>query len=360
MVPKVSIIIPCFNVSKYLKRNLESILKNNFTDFECIYINDGSTDDTGDILDEFARNHNNIKVYHKLNGGVSDARNYGISRASGDYIMFIDPDDDIDSKFISLPYYEAITTQSDLVVFGYYCDWKGTNEYKEYPLKSSYKYSCNQDILKYVFPKFIGNSIYYFNDLLRGRSNNSTSGEAQMIWRWIFHKDFLLKNEIKFKPIKIGEDCIFISECLLNASSISFVNRPLYYYKPTPSGAAYTSMRGVGLLNNKINLLNERKRLITLYSQKNNSKNLEIKLIAGSCILSIFEIAARLSTKYHNYCDYYTYIKDPVVQESIKLGKVSFRNLKIAIPFTLLKLRQYKYLFLIFYLLNKFRIKISI
>ena len=104
MKPKLSIIIPIYNSERYLKDCLESILCNNISpedSYEIICINDGSTDKTKDILDNYASKEDRITVYHKINEGAAIARSYGVSKASGDYVMFVDSDDTIISNAVS-------------------------------------------------------------------------------------------------------------------------------------------------------------------------------------------------------------------------------------------------------------------
>ena len=93
MMSKVSIIVPVYNVSHYLKDCITSILNQTFKDYELILVDDGSTDDCSKICDEYELKDKRIKVYHKKNGGLSDARNFGINHSECDYISFIDSDD---------------------------------------------------------------------------------------------------------------------------------------------------------------------------------------------------------------------------------------------------------------------------
>ena len=96
MASKISVIIPVYNVEQYLEKCLDSILNQTYKNIEIILVNDGSIDKSGLICDEYSRKYNNIKVFHKENGGVSSARNLGIDNATGQYLAFIDPDDYID------------------------------------------------------------------------------------------------------------------------------------------------------------------------------------------------------------------------------------------------------------------------
>lgn len=112
----ISIIVPVYNIEKYLQRCIESILAQKFVDFELLLIDDGSKDKSGDICDNFALKDKRIKVFHKENGGVSSARNLGIAKAQGEWITFIDSDD-----WVSEDYLSSFSTDCDLCVQGYYC-----------------------------------------------------------------------------------------------------------------------------------------------------------------------------------------------------------------------------------------------
>lgn len=95
---KLSIIIPVYNVEKTFRRCIDSVLSQGIDNYEILIIDDGSTDNSGNLADKAASLSNNIKVFHKPNGGLSDARNYGISRATGDYITFVDSDDFVENN----------------------------------------------------------------------------------------------------------------------------------------------------------------------------------------------------------------------------------------------------------------------
>ena len=92
-MPKVSVIIPVYNVEQYLNRCIDSVLNQTYKDFEIILVDDGSTDKSGEICDVYAEKDSRITVIHKENGGLSDARNFGIDAARGDFLTFLDSDD---------------------------------------------------------------------------------------------------------------------------------------------------------------------------------------------------------------------------------------------------------------------------
>lgn len=111
----ISIIVPVYNVERYLEKCVNSIINQTYKNLEIILVDDGATDSSGNMCDELAKSDNRIKVYHKENGGLSDARNYGVERATGDYIGFVDSDDYIDSEMYE-ELYEAIKKENVDVV----------------------------------------------------------------------------------------------------------------------------------------------------------------------------------------------------------------------------------------------------
>ena len=100
----VSIIVPVYNVEKYLERCIDSLVNQTLKDIEIILVDDGSTDDSGNICDKYAKKDKRIKVIHKENGGLSDARNIGLSIANGRYLQFVDSDDFIHKQMIEILY----------------------------------------------------------------------------------------------------------------------------------------------------------------------------------------------------------------------------------------------------------------
>ncbi|MDQ1095235.1 MULTISPECIES: glycosyltransferase family 2 protein [Chryseobacterium] len=119
----VSVIIPIFNTDQFLSETIESVLNQSLTDFELILINDGSTDNSGNICQEFMRNDNRIKYYYQSNAGVSAARNLGLTCATGQYIFFLDSDDTIDREFLETAYVVSMYQDNDITILGsYFCN----------------------------------------------------------------------------------------------------------------------------------------------------------------------------------------------------------------------------------------------
>ena len=118
-MPMISIIIPVYNTQQYLPRCIDSILSQSFTDFELLLIDDGSTDGSGKICDAYAEKDNRIRVFHKENGGVSSARNLGLNEAQGEWICFVDSDDELLPDGLQIMA-DGISNEVDMIMAGYY------------------------------------------------------------------------------------------------------------------------------------------------------------------------------------------------------------------------------------------------
>ncbi|WP_252989054.1 glycosyltransferase family 2 protein [Streptococcus pneumoniae] len=107
----ISVIVPVYNVADYLRFALDSLLEQTYKDFEVILVNDGSTDNSGEICDEYGKLYDNIHVFHKKNGGLSDARNFGLEKSRGEFITFLDSDDYFEPYALEL----LITIQKNMM-----------------------------------------------------------------------------------------------------------------------------------------------------------------------------------------------------------------------------------------------------
>ena len=219
MMPKISVIIPVYNVEEYLQECIDSVLSQTFTDFECIIIDDGSIDNSGRICDEYAIKDERIKVIHKKNGGVSSARNAGLDIAQGEWIAFIDSDDWVDDKYLGFLYNNAIQNNVDVSICGV-------------------KYFENR--------RFWCKNKNTFNNIL-------TSKEAILLmfdWRKetlgcgisgrLIRKQLIDINNIRYnKAIKNGEDGLFFWEVFKFANKIYYSPQPYYFYRQISSSASH-------------------------------------------------------------------------------------------------------------------------
>lgn len=124
----VSVVIPIFNVEKYLEKCVNSLVNQIYKNLEIILVDDGSTDNSGNIANELSKSDNRIKVYHKKNGGLSDARNFGIKQAKGKYIGFIDSDDYIENEMYEFLYNNLIENKADISICGRFVNYDDGRE----------------------------------------------------------------------------------------------------------------------------------------------------------------------------------------------------------------------------------------
>lgn len=220
--PEVSVIVPVYNVEKYLHRCMNSILNQTLENIEIILVDDGSTDTSGSICDEYAKIDKRVKVIHKKNEGLGFARNSGIEIATGEYIGFIDSDDYIDLSMFEKLYYKANEFNVDYVRCEYkIVNNKGVSENKTiFPLSEGY-YEKSSVIEKLVLPIF-------------GKSEKDTKVNdlGVSVCKCIFKNQIIKTNKIKFYSEReyISEDFLFTINYLMNSNSAYVINECLYNY----------------------------------------------------------------------------------------------------------------------------------
>ena len=209
-MPKISVIIPVYNVEKYLEKALDSIINQTFTDFEAICIDDKSTDSSLEILKEFAQKDSRIKIIeHKENQGQSAARNHALDVATGEYIIFIDPDDWVELNMFEEIYKTFLKTNSDSIWFNNY---RFDDNTKNQIILFDETHILNHDGYYDITP----DNILYFSDY---------------VWNKAFKKSFLQQKNIRFPEGLIFEDCEFYFKCFTQCKKIYYINKPFYYYR---------------------------------------------------------------------------------------------------------------------------------
>lgn len=216
-MPKLSVIVPVYNTEKYLRECVDSILAQTFTDFELILVDDGSTDGSGAICDEYAEKDSRIQVIHQENGGVTRARKAGAILSKGDYVTYVDSDDWIDPDTYSNMMAHIEKYQADIGIFSM------TIEKKQQTVISNY-----------IEPGFFSKEMLrtsVYPHMLFDYSQNCC-GIISSLCNKIVRKDILL-NAITVIPDSLvyGEDAIAGYLCVLNASSAYICNQPFYHYR---------------------------------------------------------------------------------------------------------------------------------
>lgn len=209
----ISVIVPIYNAEKFLHYCIDSILNQSFVDFEILLVNDGSTDNSGRICDEYAGKDTRAKVIHKQNGGVSSARNAGIEAAKGEYICFVDSDDYLESNYLK----ELVETKKKYPDFdNVWCGFQTVEDY----LKSNINTVASEYNKDYSF-----SNLSSIMDLCE-------KWLVQMPWNKLFLTKTIKENSIIFPPeLSLGEDYIFNLRYLdCTNGKIVVINKPLYDY----------------------------------------------------------------------------------------------------------------------------------
>jgi glycosyltransferase involved in cell wall biosynthesis len=215
----ISVIIPVYNVEKYLRECLDSIVNQSLKNIEIICVNDGSTDNSLEILNEYAQKDDRFVILSQANQGQGVARNKGIDVAQGEYIMFVDPDDWIATGMLELIYNEFKRSNVDVIQFDYTTISETTGKGKI----SNFEHIAN----KYFGLKVKDGTIFNIHDFKKV----FFAKLPMIIWNKAYSKDFITKNNIKFPPNKHAEDHLFSIKTYFLAKSVLYIKSNLYFYR---------------------------------------------------------------------------------------------------------------------------------
>lgn len=258
---KISIIIPVYNVEPYIRKCLDSVINQTYKNLEVICVDDGSTDNSGKICDEYEKIDSRFKVIHKSNGGNPTAMNCGLDNFTGNYVGFVDPDDWIEDNYYEEAHKLIKVNDVDIACFGFYKDTiEECIEMRNLlPTKTS-KLNCEQ-VLRYTFirDKYPAFGAYYWNKLFKANLFRSTDDGGYQIRH----------NE----NMKVGCDVLFFTECALKADGLIYQNKSYYHYFQRESSLFHCKdiEKRKGSLVAYINIIN--------LLQKNNIDNDVIKWV---------------------------------------------------------------------------------
>lgn len=220
--PTVSIIVPIRNAENYLRRCVDSIINQEYTDFELILADDGSTDSSGAICDKYSAKDSRIRVIHKENTGVSDTRNIAISNAAGTYIQFIDSDDWITPDATGLLVCAAAEFNCDMVIADFY---RVVGE------RVSHKGDIKED------------GILTREEFARHMMENPADFYYGVLWNKLFRRDLIEKYRLRMDAsISWCEDFLFNLEYILHANIFYALRIPIYYYVKTKGSLSCQGM----------------------------------------------------------------------------------------------------------------------
>lgn len=212
LTPKVSILVPVYNVSKYIRECLESLTSQTLREIEIICVDDGSTDDSLNILNEFAEKDKRIVIITKNNGGLPSARNAALNVARGEYVGFVDSDDYVSKDMFSVMYNNAIKDRAEIVVCG-------ATPFPDTPKPSEW-------LIRALSPRDVRFSKFTEEMLFE------ETGARPFVWRMLVKRSLIEDNDIRFdESIVIGEDQSFQLRIYPRANRISFISDKLYFYR---------------------------------------------------------------------------------------------------------------------------------
>lgn len=201
---EISCIIPIFNGAQFLSRCIDSILNQSFRNFELILVDDGSVDDSWNICEKYASRDDRIRIFHRNNHGVSSARNFGLEKAIGKYVCFVDCDDWVDENYLLLLHKAIDEPDADCARCNHIEIFSNHSEEKDYPPETD----CVTNINRLLVDELPG-----------------------MVWNRLFKREFLLGSGITFdENIGYGEDAIFVARMYMATDRIVSLEEKLYHY----------------------------------------------------------------------------------------------------------------------------------
>jgi len=306
--PLVSIIIPIYKVEPYLRRCLDSIVNQTYTNLEIILVDDGSPDGCPQICDEYAANDNRIVVIHKENGGLSDARNAGLDICKGEYISFVDSDDWVDEKYIETLCSITRDKQYDFVI----ADYHQSNENSEVQ-----HIPCNNGSILGNIPII---------------SAYCKLTYPPCAWAKLYHRSFIEKNHFRFYPNLLFEDQLWSCQLASKAKNIHIINSKIYHY--TIRNNSIMQSENIAFTNRILSwkyILAEEKNILISY-KKALSK--EINFFFINKITEVFTISIHNRALFNT--TFYT-IKDAIGANPITYWFANAQGIKKIIFFLLTK-----------------------
>jgi glycosyltransferase involved in cell wall biosynthesis len=296
---KFSIIVPIYNVEDYLQRCIESLINQSYRNIEIILVNDGSPDKCPQICDNYANNDNRIRVIHKKNGGLSDARNFGLKEAKGEYVIFVDSDDYI--EIATCEEINKIISKVSIVDI----------------VASNLKIKTNKGFKKFVYSSIQENAPINGSVFLKTQLKNKTMFMSAC--RNIYRRLFLIDNELYFKVRILHEDEQWTPRVFLKAESVVFTGYA-HYIRVIREGSI---TRRRDKTQNAIDLMETVKELSIIYASLDDN---ELKRLLNNYLVMLYLNAFYIGRMYRKECMSY-------VDKTFLKGKAtSFKNrIKVAL-----------------------------
>lgn len=265
---KVSFVVPVYRVEIYLRQCVKSIIEQTYTNFEIILVDDGSPDACPMICDQLADTDPRIKVVHKLNGGLSDARNAGLKKASGDYVIFVDSDDFWTDNNQLEHLMEIVILNPDCDFIGFNCSYyyAENDSYRKWkPFSATILNSSNRDLITY---ELVASGTFPMSACLK-----------------VIKRTFLLDNSIVFKVGILSEDIPWFIKLLNYTSKCRFVNQYIYAYRQNVTGSISNSFNEKSF-NDILTIIDDELLMLESYSFSDRTKDAILSFLGYElCIL---------------------------------------------------------------------------
>lgn len=310
--PKVSIIIPVYNVEKYIRKCFDSIINQKFTSYEVIIIDDGSKDSSGEICDEYCDRDSRFKVYHLQNQGAGKARNSGLDNAIGEYVFFVDADDWLEEKSLENHVNEI--------------------QYVDMVIGCSRNYYFKDEELKYSKIEYYSPANRYLDkDAVRNMYVDiAVNGVSHAPHNKMYKKSIIDRYLLRFPDYKKYEDLTFNNRYIDKIDSLSIIDEHSYNYRVN-SAAGVAAKMPVNMFEIFTMVNEDLKKLLESWGKLNSNSKLKLKA------KYITDIASCINDTYNPYLNYdykkrYYYIKDivnnkKVIEDCIDIDNSKFVNI---------------------------------
>lgn len=349
---KLSVVVPIYNVEKYIGECIESICSQTLKELQVILVDDGSPDNSGKICDEYAAKDDRIEVIHKKNGGVGAARNDGLAIAKGEYIIFVDSDDYVPAEAYEKMYNKAKETDADIVIADIYRVIDGKDVYSKFYQKPFV--TKERDFID----KLIQADFYKTYCPMPAEKGPEFGYGGP--WNKIVKRDLLIKNNITFDVSVKGifDDIIYTAYILAAANCIAYINEPVYYYRILDNSITQTYKSNMLEINNAIfeswncfmkkygkdgqfeksyyaNVVRRMEQAMLKYFFNSNNKNpksqvkkeLKNMLISEPYVTAVKNVEKNKLTKGHRYIVKLAKTKSPFILKMGFCGKNKIKKL---------------------------------
>lgn len=345
----ISIIVPVYNVEKYLGKCLDSIVNQTYSNLEIICVNDGATDSSRSILEEYAVKDQRIKIIDKENGGLSDARNAGLRCASGEYLMFVDSDDWLDVTACEKSIHIAKEQQVDVVMWPYIREFGQVSLEKNIFEKDTY--FDKRDTYEKIYRRFFG----LYGDELAHPEN---ADALVTVWGKLYRSELILKNDIQFvdtREIATCEDALFNIKVFNYVNTSYFYNSALYHYRKNDN--SFTTGYKPDLKEKWSCLYKKMKDEIDQNNlDKTFSESLYNRIALNVIGLGFNALSCRDGVG-KRYKIIQEFLSDPLIHRAVKRLKVRYLLVHWKVFFICVKMRAALCVYFMIFVMNKLRSK---